>query len=511
MSFFRTNRDRVRFELLKLLHDDESDDDDRGALLPLDTGEDSGYPPCSKTCATRDDGDGSYESDSDSEMDQMLSHTERVLESMRSPISHDDHTGDLGLGESDDSFIDSIAHRQIDEDAIKIFVDDRPYRIDIPSNFEPDEDWEEDGDDIAPGAFGGASAAFPDDELGPNGGGTHMREPPTATAASVPEYTDFDAFYEDYIERNSPGDKQFEIFGDLVVENLTQSGEQVQTALSNFRASVVSAWVESVNREYINDPSKWVGRVDAILFDMYLKQTVLEYTHHIAKLMVLFDANQTFGLNEHMYVEIGNKALEPVDMKKYKLDDLMEYYTRGKLVSRTLVQNVCDNIRTKQNIASVNLLIDLYNRVTGSDIRLLDTHVDSTGLGDRVRDELLSQQKHRHHLKLNRPILYTDPKTGKVFVFDYRKLNDLFSDSQGHINPYTSDEFTPEFVDMCHQKNKNHLMCVFCRDGVDETTAIKTVYLHPKYGPVILKFCSTVCMSDQPWNNKALQNAVVAF
>ena len=472
MSFFENNRERVRSDLLKLLHEDE---------MPSSA-------PCSKNSTCDIDSD---DSDDDSDVDDILEETSNVFKSLKKDVTQQSPTSvkdidlkidektlnDFKLDEDEDEFINSLIDQELEDDIeqVKTFVDEKPYKIEIFSSFEPDDEYQE----------------------------------PKKVDICNTEYIDFDAFYENYIESGiGVNDKQFEIFNDIIVENLIQSDESIHNKMSDFRRQVVQDWVKHINSEYITDPKKWVNRADTILFDMYQKQSLLDYVHHLAKLLVLFDTDKTFGLNEHMYVEIGNKAIEPVDMKKYKLDDLMEYYTKGKAVSRILVQDVTDNIKIKQNIKTLNLLIELYNNITESNIKPLDECKDSDEMVEKVREQLLQQQQ--QHLNLNRPIIYVEPKTKKIFVFDYRKLNEKFADGD-KINPYTNEEFCQEFVDLCSQKMKNHMLCVFCKDKLDEKNILKTIYLHPKYGPIVLKFCDATCMSDQSWNNKSLQNAIIGI
>jgi hypothetical protein len=469
MSFFENNRERVRSDLLKLLHDEEE--------LPS--------TPCSKNSTCDIDSDDS----DDSDVDDILEETSNVFKSLKKdaqpspPLSQpvkdidlkiDEKTiNDFKLDEDEDEFINNLIDQDLeDETEVKTFVDEKPYKIEIFSSFEPDDEYQE----------------------------------PKKVDICNTEYIDFDAFYENYIENTD--DKQFEIFNDIIVENLIQSDDKIHDIVSDFRRFIVQDWVKHINTDYITDPKKWVNRADTILFDMYQKQSLLEYIHHLAKLLVLFDTENTFGLNEHMYVEIGNKAIEPVDMKKYKLDDLMEYYTKGKAVSRILVQDVTDNIKIKQNIKTLNLLIELYNKITDSNIKPLDECNGSEEMVEKVKEQLLQQQQ--QHLNLNRPIIYVEPKTKKIFVFDYRKLNEKFADGD-KINPYTNEEFCQEFIDLCSQKMKNHMLCVFCKDKLEEKNILKTIYLHPKYGPIVLKFCDATCMSDQSWNNKSLQNAIIGI
>jgi len=464
MSFFENNRERVRSDLLKLLHDEDE--------LPS--------TPCSKNSTCDIDSDDS----DDSDVDDILEETSNVFKSLKKDTSTsvkdeelkiDEKTlNEFKLDEDEDEFINSLIDQDLDDDDsdVKTFVDEKPYKIEIFSSFEPDDEYQE----------------------------------PKKVDLCNTEYIDFDAFYENYIE--SVDDKQFEIFNDIIVENLIQSDDKIHDIVTDFRRYIVQDWVKYINSEYITDPKKWVNRIDTILFDMYQKQSLLDYVHHLAKLLVLFDTEKTFGLNEHMYVEIGNKAIEPVDMKKYKLDDLMEYYTKGKAVSRILVQDVTDNIKIKQNIKTLNLLIELYNKITESNIKPLDECKDSPDMVEKVSEQLLQQQQ--QHLNLNRPIIYVEPKTKKIFVFDYRKLNEKFADGD-KVNPYTNEEFCQEFVDLCSQKMKNHMLCVFCKDKLDEKNILKTIYLHPKYGPIVLKFCDATCMSDQSWNNKSLQNAIIGI
>lgn len=471
MSFFENNRERVRSDLLKLLHDEDE--------LPS--------TPCSKNSTCDIDSD---DSDSDNDVDDILEETSNVFKSLKkdaqsspqlsqsvkdSELKIDEKMlNEFKLDEDEDEFINSLIDQDLEDDGeVKTFVDEKPYKIEIFSSFEPDDEYQE----------------------------------PKKVDICNTEYIDFDAFYENYIA--GIDDKQFEIFNDIIVENLIQSDDKIHDIVSDFRRFVVQDWVKQINIDYITDPKKWVNRADTILFDMYQKQSLLEYIHHLAKLLVLFDTEKTFGLNEHMYVEIGNKAIEPVDMKKYKLDDLMDYYTKGKAVSRILVQDVTDNIKIKQNIKTLNLLISLYNKITDSNIKPLDECKDSEEMSEKVREQLLHQQQ-QQHLNLNRPIVYVEPKTKKIFIFDYRKLNEKFADGD-KINPYTNEEFCQEFIDLCSQKMKNHMLCVFCKDKLEEKNILKTIYLHPKYGPIVLKFCDATCMSDQSWNNKSLQNAIIGI
>lgn len=479
MSFFENNRERVRSDLLKLLHDDE--------IPPT---------PCSKnsSCEYNDDSD----SDSESDVDEILNDTSNVFKSLKKNTDPKEQTatpGDLkihnqtldDLEQDEDEFINNLIDQDLDDEEVKTFVDDKPYKIEIFSSFEPDDEYIESKSSSSSSSL--------------------------QSLQCNTEYIDFDAFYENYTETNEGDDKQFEIFNDIILENLIKSDDTIHDIVGDFRKSIVQEWVRYINEannESITDPKKWVNRADTILFDMYQKQSLLEYVHHLANLLVLFDTDKTFGLNEHMYVDIGNKALEPIDMKKYKLEDLMEYYTKGKSTSRILVQDVIDSIKVKQNIKSVNLLITLYNKITESNIKLLEECKDSQELIDRVKDQLSQQQQQQPHLNLNRPIIYVEPKTKKIFIFDYRKLNEKFADGD-KINPYTNEEFCQEFIDQCSQKMKNHMLCVFCKDKLEEKNILKTIYLHPKYGPIVLKFCDATCMSDQSWNNKSLQNAIIGI
>jgi hypothetical protein len=477
MSFFENNRERVRSDLLKLLHDEDEP------------------APCSKNnnvCDT--DSEESY-------VEELLNDTDNVFKSLKkkdttdTEKSKDEEQKDLETSlkidnfslfeEDEDEFIKLLIDQNLaDNDNVsKTFIDEKPYKIEITSSFEPDDEYEE------------------------------PKKKTSDTCSTEYEYVEFDAFYENYISQMGDIDehKQFEIFNDIILDNLTHSDDGVYDVVCDFRKNVVQEWIKNINingNEFITEPKKWVNRADTILYDMYQKQPLLDYVYHLAKLLILFDADKTFGLNEYMYIEIGNKALEPIDMKKYKLEDLMEHYTKGKAVSRILIQDVTDNIKIKQNIMTLNLSIKLYNQITDSNIKLMDECENSQELTDRVKDQLLQQQQ--HHLNLNRPIIYVEPKTKKIYVFDYRKLNDKFANGDKR-NPYTNEEFCQEFIDLCSKKMKNHMLCVFCKDKLDEKNILKTIYLHPKYGPIILKFCNAVCMSDITWNNKSVQNAIIGI
>lgn len=511
MSFFENNKERVRSDLFKLFNDDaqqqpppcsknnnncdlDTDDDDVDEILTLTN---DVFKSIKKKPSTQNTGDGtddgsSSSSSSDEEEDEeemcikiekdidILEKDLKIVKNKYSDISLFDDEND---NENDD-FINNLIEKDIEDGSIATtYIDEKPYKIEIHSTFEPDGEYEE------------IKVA---DNLHCNS-----------------DYVDFDAFYENYIS-DKTDEKQFDIFNDIIVENLIHADDSIQTIVSDFRKRISQEWVEfmiEANVEYslaLADPKKWVNRADTILFDMHQKQPVIDYVYHLGKLLVLFDIKQTFSLNEHMYVDISNKALDPIDFKKYKLEDLMEYYTKGKHISRILVQDIVDNIKIKQNVKTINLLIDVYNKITDSSIKELNTCQDSQDLVNRVKEQLLTQHQ-QSHLVLNRPIIYVDPDTKKIYIFDYRKLNDRFINGD-KINPYTNKEFTPEFVELCNQKMKNNMLCVFCKDKIsDDNSMLKTIYLHPKYGPIILKFCDTTCMSDQAWTNKALQNAIIGI
>lgn len=515
MSFFENNKERVRSDLIKLLHDDndevpppcsknncdfnndtDDDDDNVDDIINLTNDvfksvkrKNSNSSSSDKEIETNTDNEDTDKEGEEEEkvcatIEKDIDNLEKDLKIVKNKYSDISLFDDEEENSDDDKFINNLIEKDIDDDndIATTYIDEKPYKIEIHSTFEPDGEYEE-----------------------------VSQTPPHCNS----DYIDFDAFYENYISNNSD-EKQFDIFNDIIVENLIHADESIQNIVSDFRKKVSQEWIEfmiEANVEYslaLSDPKKWVNRADTILFDMYQKQPVIDYVHHLAKLLVLFDTHQTFSLNEHMYVDISNKALEPIDFKKYKLEDMMEYYTKGKHVSRILVQDVVDNIKIKQNVKTINLLIDVYNKITDSSIKELNTCTDSQDLITRVKEQLLTQHQ-QPHLVLNRPIIYVDPDTKKIYIFDYRKLNDRFANGD-KINPYTNKEFTKEFIELCNQKMKNNMLCVFCKDKIsDENTMLKTIYLHPKYGPIILKFCDTTCMSDQAWTNKALQNAIIGI
>lgn len=512
MSFFENNKERVRSDLFKLLHDDDNDnvivpcsknncdlnndtdDDDVDEIITL-TNDVFNSIKKKSLGGNHDNEDGVNNGNHDNEDD---TNSEEEEEDMCVKIENDinilekdlkivkNKYSDISLFEDDeeenDNFINNLIEKDIEDGtSATTYIDEKPYKIEIHSTFEPDGEYEEVSETL------------------------HCNS----------DYVDFDAFYENYISDKSD-EKQFDIFNDIIVENLIHTDDSIQTIVSDFRKKVSQEWIEfmiEANVEYnlaLSDPKKWVNRSDTILFDMYQKQPIIDYVYHLGKLLVLFDIKQTFSLNEHMYVDISNKALEPIDFKKYKLEDLMEYYTKGKHISRILVQDIVDNIKIKQNVKTINLLIEVYNKITDSSIKELNTCQDSQDLINRVKEQLLTQHQ-QPHLVLNRPIIYVDPDTKKIYIFDYRKLNDRFINGD-KINPYTNKEFTPEFIELCNQKMKNNMLCVFCKDKIsDDNSMLKTIYLHPKYGPIILKFCDTTCMSDQAWTNKALQNAIIGI
>ena len=158
MSFFENNRERVRSDLLKLLHDEDE--------LPS--------TPCSKNSTCDIDSDDS----DDSDVDDILEETSNVFKSLKKDTSTsvkdeelkiDEKTlNEFKLDEDEDEFINSLIDQDLDDDDsdVKTFVDEKPYKIEIFSSFEPDDEYQE----------------------------------PKKVDLCNTEYIDFDAFYENYIK-----------------------------------------------------------------------------------------------------------------------------------------------------------------------------------------------------------------------------------------------------------------------------------------------------------------------
>lgn len=508
MSFFINNRERVRSNILNMFKDnddselvcsnksscsiDENDDIDSSLNLINET--ESTLKDLKnnhfehKPDKDIDELDDSDDDDDDSKLEeqieknlQKINETQDKLNQLKirhlnSPILNLEY-------EMNDDYINNLINQDIDDNLnVYVNVEKKPYKVEIHSSYEPDGEYT---DEINSVQFNHCSI----------------------------EYTNFDAFYENYFMKMH--EKQFEIFNDIIVDNLINSHESIIQIMNNFRKNIVNDWVDYIltaSRDYdINfvDPKKWVNRCDSILFDMYSKQPLIEYIKHVGSLLILFDSNAMFKLNEHMYKEIINKALEPIDMKKYSLNDIIEYYTRGKNVSKILVQDVTDNIKIKQNIRIMNLLITLYNQVTSSNLEtLVSCSNDTSQLEKRIESHFTNIDNNQNIL-LNRPVVYVEPETNKVYIFDNRKLNERFT--QGDLlNPYTNEPFDETFVKFCKEKlTKNPMLCNFCKDKLCDKRALKTIYQDPKYGPIIMKFCSIDCFSDIEWKPKVLKNAII--
>lgn len=405
---------------------------------------------------------------------QSIKNVERDLKIMKS-----NYFADSSIPveiEDDDSYVSNLAQHDID-DNIYIKVKEKPYKIEINS-------------------------ANPDEE-------EEFINP--VTHKSVDDYKNFDAFYEYNISKFT---KQLFIFNKIISNNLI-SHPFLSDIVSEFRKYVVDIWcekfIEADNMYDINfsEPRKWIQRAESILFDFNVKQSIIEYMKLIGSLMVLFDSKQTFKLNEHLYKNILNKAVEPLDLKKYNIDEFLDYYARGKNTSKVLIQDIKDNIMLKQNIDIINLDINLYNRIFHDTIKPMTYDIDDTQLAKQIIDYFKHTDINNSQDILKQPIVYVDPDTHKVYIFDYNKLNDNFNEKH-FINTFTDKPFEANFVEQCMKKMKNHLLCNYCKDNICDTTkTLKTIYQDPNYGPLILKFCSVDCFSDIEWKPKVLRNAII--
>ena len=133
MAFFENNRERVRSDLLKLLHDEDE----------LST-------PCSKNSMC--DVDDSESDSDDSDVDDILQETSNVFKSLKKDAENtprqnlkidDKILEDFKLEQDEEDFIKGLIDQDLedDEEALKTFVDEKPYKIEIFSSFEPDDEY----------------------------------------------------------------------------------------------------------------------------------------------------------------------------------------------------------------------------------------------------------------------------------------------------------------------------------------------------------------------------------
>lgn len=510
MSFYENNLQRVRSNIIGLFNsENESDVEDDETLvcsrkkkcdleLKDMIEEEEGAPPHAPkddepllfgglSPPESSDSESEKESDrlevddiSDSELEHDIQHIKNVERDLK--IIKSSHYSDDSIPvevENEDEFMNHLIQQDLDQDNIYIKVKEKPYKIEINS-----------GD--------------PDDE-------EEYLTTTTNTRDEKKDYKNFEAFYEQHIPNFT---KQLYIFNKIVSNNLT-AHPFLSDVVSEFRKHVVQVWCEKfieADDKYninFNEPKKWIQRAESMIFDFHLKQPVIEYVKLVGSLIVLFDVNQTYGLNEHLYKNILNKAIEPLEMKKYDLNEFLVYFTRGKNISKVLIQDIKDAIMSKQNIEIINLDINLYNRIfhdTVTPMNHLDTDEE---LANKIADYFEHNDIHNVQDILKQPIIYVDPDTHKVYIFDYNKLSDNFNENK-FVNTFTDKPFEENFVEQCRKKMKNHLLCNYCKDNICDTTkTLKTVYQDPNYGAIVMKFCGIDCFSDIEWKPKVLRNAIV--
>jgi hypothetical protein len=372
-------------------------------------------------------------------------------------------------------------------------IGSKPYKISIPVSSSEDYDFNDDDDEHDDNTIEDDSD-FSDSSI------SSQRDSP---------YVEFDAFYEHYVAHHKL-DRQFQLFNDMHIEALVDTTKPtIANAVQTFVGEIETSWVrifEQGLRHYgitITDPPKWISRAGTLVYDMHLKLPLLEYLKHVGNLLVLFDTRDTFGINESLYVDIHHKAIEPIDMRKYLLTDMMETFMRGRSISSVLIQDMIQSIRLKQNATILSLSIKLYNKITGSNLQsLLKTAIVTNDVQIRRR---LKQEQKTQFAKPRRPMIYVDDK--HVYLFDYRQLNDEFGKGN-YVNPYSKQPFDPIFVEKCKERSFGHMLCAFCKSRMDADNSLKTIYHDAKYGPVIMKFCSVDCFMDMEWKPKVLRNVL---
>ena len=382
------------------------------------------------------------------------------------PITFDDN----------DDFVNNLIKREI-EDVVYINYKNKPYKIEINS-------------------------------AEPESGQTESREDKDHHCNKT--YTNFDAFYENYID-NHPDFKQLDIFNKIISTNLNQH-PFLTDIVNHFRNDIVEIWVKKFKNaqtvyNFVDfDAFKWVKRAEMYIFNAKIKKPILEYIKTIGSIIVLFDVELSFQLNKHLYKNIEFENVKPLNLKKdiYTVQELINYHNYGKNISKTLIQDIVDNITLNQNVNILNLDIRLYNKIFDTNLNEMQFCIVNE-LQTKVNQYILQDNNFPDILK--QPIIYIDPDDHRVYIFEYHKLCKNF-DEKKYINPYTNKPFEQEFIEQCLEKMKNINLCNYCKDNCTKQT-LRTIYQDPNFGPIILKFCSVHCFSDIEWKPKVLLNTIV--
>jgi len=324
------------------------------------------------------------------------------------------------------------------------------------------------------------------------------------------KYNNFEAFYENYITNNQDFE-QLKVFNKIIANNLVQH-PFLNDVMNQFREDIIEKWITKFKQaqkiyQFANfDSKKWIKRAENFIFNSKLKKPIIEYLHSIGALMVLFDVDLTFNLNKHLYKNIEFESIKPLNLKReiYNANELVQYHNYGKDISNILIQDIIDNISLNQNINIMNLDIDLYNRIFQSKLNKLDECIEPD-IQKKVNQYILKDNHFSDLLK--QPIIYIDPDTHHVYIFEYNKLCKNF-DEKNYVNPHTNKPFEQEFIEQCLEKMKNINLCNYCKDNCSKQT-LKTIYQDPNFGPIILKFCSVDCFSDIEWKPKVLLNTII--
>lgn len=379
--------------------------------------------------------------------------------------------------EEDDDFVNNLIRREL-KDSIYVNYNDKPYKVEINSA-EPEEVYKDKIVDV-------------DKQV------------------CDKKYNNFEAFYENYILNNNEY-KQLGIFNKIIANNLVQHPFLIDI-VNQFREDIVEVWMTKFKKaqqlyQFVNfDSKKWIKRAETFIFNSKLKKPIIEYIHSIGSLIVLFDVELTFQLNKHLYKNIEFESIKPLNLKKEvcNVNELVQYHNYGKNISKILIQDIVDNISTNENINVMNLDINLYNKIFNTKLKKLEYCVEPD-IQQKVNQYILEDNNFPDLLK--QPIIYIDPDTHQVYIFEYHKLCKSF-DEKNYINPYTDKPFEQEFIEQCLEKMKNINLCNYCKDNCSKQT-LKTIYQDPNFGPITLKFCSVDCFSDIEWKPKVLLNTII--
>jgi len=308
---------------------------------------------------------------------------------------------------------------------------------------------------------------------------------------NVISHIDYDAFLESFIETTKK--PEFAMFTRLPI-NVLDGATQTKDKLKNFRMRYQG---DEFDNSIIHDKN-WTNKVENLVYDMNQYSPIGEYARKMSEIKLILDKDKTYGINDSLLIDIQNKAIEPINMRKYDINCLLE---RGcKHIKRNTVCILRESVLRQRNMNATIDLIEFYNDVKGK------KEISHTQYPRTIEVPISLKKRIKNEIEKNysTPVPIMVKNGDKINIFNINELIKHFEKGKSN-KKYKGVQFDDDTIESILSKNKRK--CAFCSDDINNIQ-LRTIYNHKQNGPMIVYFCSIDCFTDIDWKQKTLNKII---